>query len=130
MHLSDQIATIAQAVAIVSACWAIIAGVGAWKREFIGKRRIELAELVLAKFFEVKDAIAFIRNPFSSKDEGKSRERGPVEYGQDSDLLDRGYIVVERYQKRETTFTDFLYVEIQMHGDFWRRNREYFHRHK
>jgi hypothetical protein len=47
------LATIGQAVAVISACWAIIAGVGAWKREFIGKRRIELAEQPLGKFFEV-----------------------------------------------------------------------------
>ena len=66
-----EISTIAQTVAIVSACWAIISGVGAWKREFIGKRKIELAEQVLAQFFEVRDAIACIRNPFSSSDEGK-----------------------------------------------------------
>jgi hypothetical protein len=101
-----EIATIVQAVAVVSACWAIISGVGAWKREFIGKRQIELAEQLLAKFFEVRDAIAFIRNPFSSSDEGKSRKRNDSEYG-NSELLDRGYIVVERYQKRENCFSDF-----------------------
>jgi hypothetical protein len=61
-----ELATIAQAVAVISACWAIISGVDAWKREFVGKRRIELAEQTLAKFFEVVDAVAFIRNPFSS----------------------------------------------------------------
>ncbi len=69
------IAVIAQAVAVVSACWAIISGVGAWKREFIGKRQIELAEQLLSKFFEVRDAIAFIRSPVGSSGEGKSRKR-------------------------------------------------------
>ena len=90
------IATIAQAVAVIAACWAIISGVGAWKREFIGKRQIELAEQVLAKFFEVKDAISFIRNPFSSKEEGKSREKSERELENESELLNRGYIVVAR----------------------------------
>lgn len=51
----DTLTNIAQAVAIISACWAIISGIGAWKREFLGKRRIELAEEVLATFFEIKD---------------------------------------------------------------------------
>ena len=73
------LATILQAVAIISACWAIISGVGAWKREFIGKRKIELAEETLEAFFEIKDAISFIRNPWSSANEGKSRQRGPHE---------------------------------------------------
>lgn len=102
-----EITTIAQAVAVISACWAIVSGVGAWKREFIGKRQIELAEQLLAKFFEVKDAIAFIRNPFSSLDEGKSRERASTELPQESVLLDRGYIVVERYQKKQVVFAEF-----------------------
>ena len=101
------IATITQAVAIVSACWVVISGVGAWKREFIGRRRIELAEQTLAKFFEVRDAITFIRNPFSSSEEGKSRERSDNELSTHTELLDRGYIVVERYTKRETTFAEF-----------------------
>lgn len=52
-----ELATFVQMIAVISACWAIISGVGAWKREFIGKRQIELAEQVLAKFFEVKDAL-------------------------------------------------------------------------
>lgn len=101
------ITSIAQAVAIMAACWAIISGVGAWKREFIGKRRIELAEQVLAKFFEVKDAIAFIRNPWARSDEGKTRERSQSEGQQESNLLDRGYIVVERYQQKEGVFSEF-----------------------
>ena len=66
------LATIAQAVAIISACGAIISGIGAWKREFIGKRKIELAEETLAAFFEINDAIAFIQNLWSSGSEGKS----------------------------------------------------------
>jgi len=101
------ITTIAQAVAVISACWAIISGVGAWKREFIGKRRIELAEQLLGKFFEVVDAVAYIRSPFSSSDEGKSRKRGESESAAESRLLDRGYVVVERYSKKESVFAEF-----------------------
>ncbi len=40
-------------------------GIGAWKREFIDKRQIELAKQALAKFLEVRDAVAFIRDPLS-----------------------------------------------------------------
>lgn len=70
-----EFAKIAQAVSVVAACWAIITGVGAWKREFIGKRKIELAEETLAAYFEIRDAIAFIRSPFSRSTEGSTRER-------------------------------------------------------
>jgi hypothetical protein len=112
------IATIAQAVAVIAACWAIISGVGAWKREFIGKRQIELAEQVLAKFFEVNDAIAFIRNPFSSADEGKSRKRNDSEDAKDSELLDRGYIVFERYQKKQAVFSEFNVLKYRFMATF------------
>jgi len=103
----DEIATIGETIAVIAACWAIIAGVGAWKREFIGRRQIELAEQVLGKFFEVKDAIAFIRNPWSSSDAGKTRERSTAETETETKLLDRGYVVVERYQAKESVFSEF-----------------------
>ncbi len=101
------LATIAQAMAIMAACWAIISGVGAWKREFIGKRKIELAEETLATFFEIKDAIAFIRNPWSSGTEGTTRKRAAHEREEESQLLDRGYIVFERYESKKDIFVRF-----------------------
>ncbi|GAB3547547.1 hypothetical protein GCM10027343_26820 [Noviherbaspirillum agri] len=121
-----EIATIAQAISIATACWAIISGIGAWKREFIGKRQIELAEQVLAKFFEVKDAIAFIRNPFSSSDEGMSREKRAGESAEESELLDRGYIVVERYTKKESIFADFNTFKYKFMASFGPQTEQIF----
>jgi hypothetical protein len=102
-----ELATIAQAFAVVSACWAIISGVGAWKREFIGKRKIELAEETLAVFFEIKDAIAFIRNPWSSGNEGSTRQKATYETESESKLLDRGHIVFERFESKKDIFVRF-----------------------
>ncbi len=102
-----ELASIIQAVAIVSACWAIISGVGAWKREFIGKRKIELAEETLATFFEIKDAISFIRNPWSSGSEGNTRKHADNETETETKLLDRGHIVFERYESKKDIFVRF-----------------------
>ena len=102
-----ELASIAQAIAIVTACWAIVSGVGAWKREFIGKRKIELAEETLATFFEIKDAISFIRNPWSSGDEGSTRTRADYELEAETKLLDRGHIVFERYESKKDIFVRF-----------------------
>lgn len=102
-----ELATIAQAVSVVAACWAIITGVGAWKREFIGKRKIELAEETLAAYFEIRDAIAFIRSPFSRSTEGSTRERASHETDAERQLLDRGFIVFERYEKKQEIFVKF-----------------------
>ena len=103
----SNLATITQTLAIASACWAIISGIGAWKREFIGKRKIELAEETLSAFFEIKDAIAFIRNPWSSGNEGATRQRSTYETEPETQLLDRGYIVFERYESKKDVFVRF-----------------------
>ena len=110
--------TLAQAGAVILACWAIISGIGAWKREFIGKRQIELAEQALAKFFEIKDAIAMIRSPFSRSDEGNSRQRSEHESDATAQLLDRGYIVVERYSTKETAFAEFNTLKYRFMASF------------
>lgn len=103
----ETLATIGQAVAIMSASWAIISGVGAWKREFIGKRKIKLAEDVLTTFFRIKDEIRFIRNPFVTLNEGTTRKHNENEKPEESELLNRGYIVVERYNQKKEVFNKF-----------------------
>ncbi len=103
-----ELASIAQASSIFFACWAVISGVSAWKREFIGKRKIELAELILAKFFEVRDAIAFVRNPLSFAGEGSSRSRDDTESPDEAKILDMAYVANERLRKRDSVFSDFF----------------------
>ena len=121
-----ELATIAQAVSVFAACWAIISGIGAWKREFIGKRQIELAEQVLAKFFEIRDAVSFIRNPFSHNDEGSTRQRGDHETPEQTKLLNRGYIVVERYAKKEAAFAEFNTLKYRFMASFGAPTEEIF----
>lgn len=121
-----ELATIAQAFAVFAACWTIISGIGAWKREFIGKRQIELAEQVLAKFFEIRDAVAFIRNPFSRGDEGTTRKKGEHETQDQSQLLDRGFIVVERYTKKEAAFAEFNTLKYRFMSSFGASTEEIF----
>ncbi|MCI0363160.1 MAG: hypothetical protein L0Y44_09090 [Phycisphaerales bacterium] len=102
MSVADAITSISVAIAAMS----LVVGVSAWRREFVGKRRIELAESVLEKFYEAADAIRAIRNPFAHTEEGKSRKRDEGELDHESTLLDRAYRVFERYQKHETLFAD------------------------
>ncbi|MGF1718407.1 hypothetical protein L4D08_26545 [Photobacterium chitinilyticum] len=122
----ETIAIISKAIAIIAASWAIISGVGAWKREFIGKRKIELAEDVLASFFEVKDAIASIRNPFSYQGEGKTRKRGEGESPDESELLDRGFIVFERYEAYKEVFVRFNTLKYKFMASFGPESEDVF----
>ena len=73
MAIADAITAFSAAVADIS----FVFGVSASKREFVGKRRIELAETVLAKFYEAADVIREVRNPHSCSAEGKSRHVCP-----------------------------------------------------
>lgn len=56
--VSNICSTMLSLATIVFMVW----GARAWRREFVGKRRIELGEDARAAFYTVKDAIAFIRN--------------------------------------------------------------------
>ncbi len=44
-----------QAVSLIVAAWTAVYGISAWRREFLGKKRIDLAEEVLVSFYEAKD---------------------------------------------------------------------------
>jgi hypothetical protein len=84
---------------------AAVAATQSWttKRE-MGKRRIELAEEVLALFYEAREAISAIRSPMSWAGEGDSRARTDGETEEEARKLDRAFIVIERYKRREAVF--------------------------
>jgi hypothetical protein len=114
MNAANVITSISVAIAAIS----FVSGVSAWKREFIGKRQIELAESVLAMFYESEDAIREIRNPFSFTGEGKSRKRADYEREEESQLLDQAYVVFERYQKREKLFAELRSMKYRFMAAF------------
>jgi len=114
MNAANVITSISVAIAALS----FVSGVSAWKREFIGKRQIELAESVLAMIYEVEDAIREIRNPFSYTDEGKSRKHSDNERAEESQLLDRAYVVFERYQRREKLFAELRSLKYRFMATF------------
>ena len=84
-------------IATLIAALAVLVGVYTWKRELVGKRRIGLAESVLALFYEAEDAIKQIRNPHSFDGEGSKRKRANNELAEESRLLDQANVVFERY---------------------------------
>src|SRR5207249_1882480 len=67
------------------------------------KRRLDLAEDMLALFYEVADAIRFMRSP-PALGEGNTRPRPQGEREETAAARDRAYIVIERYNKREQIF--------------------------
>ena len=100
MELSE----LAKNISVIIGALALISGIRAWKREYIGKRKIELAEDTLMLFYQARDAIREIRNPFGRVGEGSSRQKADNETASETELLNRAYVVYERYQKQQDIF--------------------------
>lgn len=95
---------IISSISVIIASLVAIYGINAWKREYVGKRKIELAEEVLAMFYEARDAIRFIRNPLGFEGEGKSRKVDSGETEEQKLAKDQAFVVYERYHKRNELF--------------------------
>ena len=106
-------------ISLIIGIWVSIYGIDSWRREYIGKRRIELAESVLAMFYEAKDVISYIRSPFGFEGEGSSRKKKESETPEEAKLLDQAYVVFERYDKTKDVFNKLKSVRYQfmaLHG--------------
>ena len=97
-------ASLITCIALLLASVVAIYGITAWKREFRGKRQMELAEDVLTLFYEAKDAIYAIRSGLIFEGEGNTRKPVDGESEQEKKLRDRAYIVWERYDKYQSVF--------------------------
>lgn len=91
-------------ISLIIASLTAVYGITSWRREFVGRRRIELAEDVLASFYEARDAIATIRSPMGYSGEGSSREPGENESPEEKKAYDQAYVVIERYNKHKELF--------------------------
>jgi hypothetical protein len=96
---------ILQNIAVLIASLVAIFGIDAWRREHVGKRQMELAEDVLALFYQARDIIHVVRNPLGWGGEGSSRKAAPTESPEEKAALDQAYVVVERYEKHIETFS-------------------------
>lgn len=98
------IVEVVKGVSVIVACLVAVYGFDAWRREFVGKRRMELAEEVLALFYEARDVLSEIRSLWGYEGEGSTRQSRDNESPEEKAALDRAYIVVERFNKHRDTF--------------------------
>lgn len=91
-------------IGLIIAAVTALYGINAWRREFRGKRQYEIAEEVLSQLYDCRDRLRAIRSPFSRGDEGSSRKADPSETDQQTKLLNRAFIVFERYQQHQEAF--------------------------
>jgi len=93
-----------QNVSVIVAALVAIFGIDAWRREYVGKRRMELAEEVLALFYQARDVIRSVRSPVGFSGEGETRKAGADESPEKKEALDRAYVVIERYNRHLDLF--------------------------
>ena len=117
---------LAKNISVTIGALTLILGIRAWKREYIGKRKIELAEDTLMLFYQARDAIREIRSPFGRIGEGSSRQKGDNETDSETELLNRAYVVYERYQKKEDIFNKLQSTRYRFMARFGRKNEATF----
>lgn len=104
-------AVIVQAAAIVVTAAFAVLGLRAWRKQLIGKRRIEIAEETLVLAYKIRNAIAYTRLPVHSPAEGLSRLRELVEDEDFRRLKDSYFVPVERLRVYDD---DFAKLESQV----------------
>jgi hypothetical protein len=69
------------------------------------KRKTELAEEILAEFYQARDIIGAARSPFGYSHEGLSRQKGENETPEDTRILNLYFAVSERLASKAEFFT-------------------------
>jgi len=106
---AGQIVQLIGNIGVVAASVVAIMGVSAWRREFKGKRDMELAEDVLCLFYRAGRAIEAIRCSLSYSFESQTRAPEPNETPEQKEARDRAYMVFKRIQDHAQVF-DQLYT--------------------
>lgn len=95
---------IIKSVGVIVASGVAIWGINSWRREAKWKRKYELAEEVLANFYEAHQAIQIIRSPFGYVHEGSSRPKQDNENKEESQIYNQAYVSRERFERNKTSF--------------------------
>lgn len=114
MTVADSITAISAVIAAIS----FVFGVSSWKREFVGRRRIELAETVLAKFYEAADVIRDVRSPHGRGDEGLSRQPEDNERPEETRARNQAHVLFERWNKHRELFAELQSLKYRFMATF------------
>lgn len=104
----------------------VVYGVIKWRIEFVGKKRIDLAEETLALFYEARDVIAGIRSPLVWREEGSTREFDGNETEEEQEILKQAHVYYERYEKNRELFSKIHSMRYRFMALFGQREEEAF----
>jgi hypothetical protein len=103
----DSLVNVAMAGTALAAAIVAARGVNTWRMEMVGRRRAELAEETLARFYEARDHLAWARFPGGFQSEGQTRERIAGETEDEAANRNSYYRTVERMNSRSEFWSTF-----------------------
>jgi hypothetical protein len=99
-------AVILQALSIMATAFFAIKGLNTWRKQLIGKRRIEVAEAALVAAYNAREAMSMIRHPAVWAGEGTTRQRESGESATLAQSRDREFITLERMKGSHSEFVE------------------------
>ncbi len=91
----------------IIAAYVGLKGLSRWRAETVGKRKSELAEHVLADFYQARDIYEWARFPGSFPGEGAARPREEGESEDEGRRRDAYYVPVARLTERRNSSVHF-----------------------
>ena len=89
-----------------------------------GRREYELEEEVLTLVYDCRDRLRSIRSPFSHTGEGSTRKADTNETPEQTELLNRAYIVFERYEQHREVFAELFALRYRFMAVFGKEAAE------
>jgi hypothetical protein len=113
-------------LSIITGIVLALIGYNSWRREFRGKRQIELAEDTLASFYEASDAISHIRNPLGFSIEQESIDRVNGESDEKYEARKQASVAFYRYNQHNELFSHLFSLRYRFMAAFGKNKAEPF----
>jgi len=113
-------------IAVIAASFVVIWGINAWRREFKGKRRIELAEDTLTLFYKAERAIEAIRFPIYDLREGQNRKQEEQETPEQKQARDQASVTFKKIKENADIFDELYALRFRFMARFGKENAEPF----
>jgi len=104
IELAKSFPSIVTAITTVVGVTIAARGLNTWRAETLGKRKVELAEEVLADFYQARDIINAARSPGSFGYEGETRKKEGWETEEDTRSLNAYFATAERLNAKSDFF--------------------------
>lgn len=122
IELAKAVPSLVTAVTAIVGVAIAARGLNKWREETAGKRRVELAEQVLADFYQARDIIRDARWPYQvvagDYVEGASRSATEAESEEAATYRNKAHVVIERLKKHNEFFAQLYALRYRFRALF------------